>query len=83
LGERIASYVHMKTLYWVSRPFGSAQIIAIYDQYTGPSLYMVEPSGQVYVKFSEVNQIRDIMPVRLEKEGRLLKMKLKKLTLRN
>lgn len=48
LAERVAGEVHMHTLYWYLRPFGSTVMIANYDETTGPQLYMVEPAGQVY-----------------------------------
>lgn len=47
LAERVASYVHLCTLYWWLRPFGCGVILAGYDR-DGPQLYMVEPSGVSY-----------------------------------
>ncbi|KAI3891537.1 hypothetical protein MKW92_000247 [Papaver armeniacum] len=44
LAERVASYVHLCTLYWWMRPFGCGVILGGYDR-DGPQLYMVEPSG--------------------------------------
>ncbi|KAG0454332.1 hypothetical protein HPP92_025636 [Vanilla planifolia] len=44
LAERVASYVHLCTLYWWLRPFGCGVILGGYDR-DGPQLYMVEPSG--------------------------------------
>ncbi|KAJ7976507.1 Proteasome subunit alpha type [Quillaja saponaria] len=43
LAERVASYVHLCTLYWWLRPFGCGVIMGGYDR-DGPQLYMVEPS---------------------------------------
>lgn len=50
LAERVASYVHLCTLYWWLRPFGCGVILAGYDR-EGPQLYMVEPSGVSYRYF--------------------------------
>ncbi|KAF8370017.1 hypothetical protein HHK36_031956 [Tetracentron sinense] len=44
LADRVASYVHLCTLYWWLRPFGCGVILGGYDR-DGPQLYMVEPSG--------------------------------------
>lgn len=44
LSERLASYVHVFTLYWSVRPFGASALLAIYD-HDGPALYHIEPSG--------------------------------------
>ncbi|PPR90057.1 hypothetical protein GOBAR_AA30625 [Gossypium barbadense] len=48
LAERVASNVHLCTLYWWLRPFGCGVILGGYDR-DGPQLYMVEPSGISYV----------------------------------
>ncbi|PSR90100.1 Proteasome subunit alpha type-3 like [Actinidia chinensis var. chinensis] len=50
LAERVASYVHLCTLYWWLRPFGCGIILGGYDR-GGPQLYMVEPSGISYRYF--------------------------------
>ncbi|KAK6151391.1 hypothetical protein DH2020_014026 [Rehmannia glutinosa] len=50
LAERVASYVHLCTLYWWLRPFGCGVILGGYDR-DGPQLYMVEPSGISYRYF--------------------------------
>ncbi|KAF9675263.1 hypothetical protein SADUNF_Sadunf09G0013800 [Salix dunnii] len=50
LAERVASYVHLCTLYWWLRPFGCGVILSGYDR-DGPQLYMVEPSGISYRYF--------------------------------
>lgn len=50
LAERVASYIHLFTLYWSVRPFGSSTLIAGVDESGGvrtPQLYLVEPSGVV------------------------------------
>jgi 20S proteasome subunit alpha 7 len=44
LSDRIASYVHLFNMYWYVRPFGTATLLAVYDQ-EGPQLYLIEPSG--------------------------------------
>lgn len=48
LAERMASHVHMHTLYWYLRPFGCSVVMANYDEDLGPQLYMIEPAGTVY-----------------------------------
>ncbi|EFJ26434.1 hypothetical protein SELMODRAFT_270930 [Selaginella moellendorffii] len=50
LCERVASYVHLCTLYWWLRPFGTGVILGGYDR-DGPQLYMIEPSGVSYRYF--------------------------------
>ncbi|KAF3577896.1 hypothetical protein DY000_02034476 [Brassica cretica] len=50
LSERVASYVHLCTLYWWLRPFGCGVILGGYDK-DGPQLYMIEPSGISYRYF--------------------------------
>ncbi|KAK6120423.1 hypothetical protein DH2020_045837 [Rehmannia glutinosa] len=50
LAQRVASYVHLCTLYWWLRPFGCGVILGGYDR-DGPQLYMVEPSGVSYRYF--------------------------------
>ncbi|KAL8197770.1 hypothetical protein R6Q57_024211 [Mikania cordata] len=50
LAHRVASYVHLCTLYWWLRPFGSGVILGGYDR-GGPQLYMVEPSGVSYMSY--------------------------------
>lgn len=44
LADRVGQYVGAYTLYSSVRPFGISAIIASVD-YSGPNLYMVEPSG--------------------------------------
>ncbi|KAK6147800.1 hypothetical protein DH2020_018712 [Rehmannia glutinosa] len=51
LAQRVASYVHLCTLYWWLRPFGCGVILGGYDR-DGPQLYMVEPSGVSYEHIS-------------------------------
>lgn len=50
LCNRVASYVHLCTLYWWLRPFGSSAILGGFDR-EGPQLYMIEPSGVAYRYF--------------------------------
>lgn len=45
IAERIGMYVQAYTLYSSVRPFAASVIVASMDQYDGPQLYMVEPSG--------------------------------------
>lgn len=48
LADRIACYNQMHTMYSVYRPVGSTMIMACHDLMQGPTLWMVEPSGQCY-----------------------------------
>jgi 20S proteasome subunit alpha 7 len=49
LANRIAMYVHYFTLHGSLRPFGSAPLIAAYDEdVKSAELYMIEPSGLVF-----------------------------------
>ncbi|XP_042491069.1 proteasome subunit alpha type-3 [Macadamia integrifolia] len=50
LAERVASYVHLCTLYWWLRPFGCGVILGGYDR-DGPQLYTIETSGVSYRYF--------------------------------
>jgi 20S proteasome subunit alpha 7 len=49
LADRLAGHVHTNTLYWHSRPFGCAVLVASYDAEEGPQLHAIEPSGVCYV----------------------------------
>jgi 20S proteasome subunit alpha 7 len=51
LCDRLSSHVHLYTLYWHLRPFGSSVLLGSYD-HNGPALYMIEPSGTSWVCFS-------------------------------
>jgi 20S proteasome alpha/beta subunit len=51
LCDRLSSHVHLYTLYWHLRPFGSSVLLGSYD-YNGPALYMIEPSGTSWVSSS-------------------------------
>nr|WCZ58612.1 20S proteasome subunit alpha type-3 [Andalucia godoyi] len=44
LADRVASFVHVYTLYSSVRPFGVSTIMAAVDR-NGPQLFLVEPSG--------------------------------------
>eukprot|EP00775_Hariotina_reticulata_P013232 gene13232-13363_t len=50
LCERIASFKHMYNLYWWTRPYGVASLLATYDQ-AGPQLHLIEPSGVAHRYF--------------------------------
>jgi len=49
LSDRLGGHIHTHTLYWYLRPFGCALLLGMYDEASlgGPSLYSLEPSGQV------------------------------------
>eukprot|EP01015_Nassula_variabilis_P030725 TRINITY_DN679_c0_g1_i12.p1 TRINITY_DN679_c0_g1~~TRINITY_DN679_c0_g1_i12.p1 ORF type:complete len:249 (-),score=34.64 TRINITY_DN679_c0_g1_i12:94-840(-) len=44
LADRLGQFVHVNTLYYFYRPYGSAGIIGSYDA-SGPSLFMYESNG--------------------------------------
>jgi len=48
LSDRLAGHVHSNTLYWHSRPYGCAVLLASYDEVNGPQLYAIEPNGVCY-----------------------------------
>ncbi|KAJ0043333.1 hypothetical protein Pint_18385 [Pistacia integerrima] len=76
LAQRVASYVHLCTLYWWLRPFGCGVILGGYDR-DGPQLYMVEPSGVSYRYFgAAIGKGRQAAKTEIEK------LKLSELTCR-
>ena len=48
LGDRLASYMQMHTIYSSYRPFGTSLIVAAHDNMKGATLHMIEPSGACY-----------------------------------
>mmetsp|Transcript_9256 Transcript_9256/g.32156 ORF Transcript_9256/g.32156 Transcript_9256/m.32156 type:complete len:249 (+) Transcript_9256:199-945(+) len=50
LADRLASYLHLFTLYWYLRPMGAGVLLATYDK-DGPSLYLLETSGEAHRYF--------------------------------
>lgn len=44
LCDRVANFAHLFTLYWWTRPLGSAVLLGGYDR-EGPAIYTIEPSG--------------------------------------
>ncbi|EER19220.1 proteasome subunit alpha type 3, NTN hydrolase fold, putative [Perkinsus marinus ATCC 50983] len=53
LADRVAMFMHMYTLYWSVRPFGSTVLLGIYDEVEGPQLYGIDPSGTA-IKFKGI-----------------------------
>ena len=52
LADRLAHYVHYFTLHGALRPFGASMVLGCYEEdMDEASLYMVEPSGQVFKYF--------------------------------
>jgi len=67
LADRVASYVHLFTLYWSVRIFGVGALLACYDR-DGPALYMVEPSGHSFkYSGSAIGKGRQYAKTELEK----------------
>ncbi|KAL6530615.1 Phosphoprotein associated with glycosphingolipid-enriched microdomains 1 [Orobanche minor] len=87
LAQRVASYVHLCTLYWWLRPFGSGVILSGYDR-DGPQLYMVEPSGVSYRYFgAAIGKGRQAAKTRAPRPapqviGEIEKLKLSEMTCR-
>lgn len=51
MATRLAGYMHLHTMYWWLRPFGTSVLIGSYDQ-EGPQLHDIDPSGLSYVRSS-------------------------------
>ena len=51
LADRLAQFMHMNTLYLWARPYGCCVILVAFDEASGPSLYLIEPSGQCFGYF--------------------------------
>jgi 20S proteasome subunit alpha 7 len=67
LSERLASYVHLFTLYWSMRPYGVTAMLATYDA-DGPHLHVVEPSGNACQYFgTAVGKGRQAAKTEIEK----------------
>ncbi|KAF8062974.1 PAG1 [Scenedesmus sp. PABB004] len=67
LCERLASYKHVFNLYWYTRPYGVASLLAVYDK-AGPQLYLVEPSGVAHRYFgTAVGQGRQSVKTEIER----------------
>lgn len=67
LADRVASYVHLFTLYWSVRIFGTGALLACYDR-DGPALFNVEPSGQCFkYSGSAIGKGRQYAKTELEK----------------
>jgi 20S proteasome subunit alpha 7 len=46
--ERVSMYMHAHTLYSFVRPFGASMLVGTWDEFDGPQLYCLEPSGHSY-----------------------------------
>jgi|UniRef100_A0AC35GPD3 20S proteasome subunit alpha 7 len=67
LANSLAEYVHIFTL-GISRPFGASIFLTAYDQYRGPQIYLVEPSGLCYeYKAWSVGKHRQAAKTEIEK----------------
>jgi 20S proteasome subunit alpha 7 len=51
LADRMALQFHQKTVYASYRPHGTSAIFAAWDMMKGGSLWMIEPSGQMFQYF--------------------------------
>jgi 20S proteasome subunit alpha 7 len=48
LNERMASFIHMHTVYWTVRPFGCTALMGVHTR-DGYELYTLTPDGCSYV----------------------------------
>jgi len=51
LNERMASFMHLFTVYWTVRPFGCSALMGVHTR-DGYELYMLDPSGTSYRYFA-------------------------------
>ena len=58
LADRLASFIHLYTLYWSVRPFGASLLLAVADaptsgasQPSSASLFMLDPAGEAHRHF--------------------------------
>merc|ERR1711967_67403 len=51
LNERMASFMHLFTVYWSVRPFGASALMGVSGR-DGYELYLLEPSGQAFRYFA-------------------------------
>jgi 20S proteasome subunit alpha 7 len=58
LADRLASFIHLYTLYWSVRPFGASLLLAVADaptsgasQPSSASLFMLDPAGEAHRYF--------------------------------
>ena len=58
LADRLASFIHLYTLYWSVRPFGASLLLAVADvpaagadQPSSASLFMLDPGGEAHKYF--------------------------------
>jgi 20S proteasome subunit alpha 7 len=49
MAQRLAGYMHLHTMYWWLRPFGTSVLVGSYDN-DGPQLYDIDPSGLSFVR---------------------------------
>jgi len=52
LNERMASFMHLHTVYWTVRPFGASVLMGVHTR-DGYELYMLDPSGQAFRYYAE------------------------------
>lgn len=48
LKRRVAQYVQAHTLYSSLRPYGASVLLGSWNEFDGPELYCIEPSGLAY-----------------------------------
>lgn len=51
LNERVSMYMHAYTLYSAVRPYGCSVVMGTWNDYEGPQMYMLDPSGVSFVSY--------------------------------
>lgn len=57
LNERLSNFIHAYTLYSAVRPFGVSIVLASYDKHDGAQMYMIEPSGNSFVRMTPLSLV--------------------------
>merc|ERR1711988_1120979 len=67
LAERMGSFMHLFTVYWSVRPFGSSALMGVNSR-DGYELYLLEPSGTAYRYFATaIGKAKQAAKTELEK----------------
>jgi len=67
LNERMAAFMHMFTVYWTVRPFGSSALMGVKGR-KGYELYLLEPNGTAYRYFATaIGKAKQAAKTELEK----------------
>jgi len=68
LNERMAAFMHLYTVYWTVRPFGTSTLMGVHNKNGGYELYLLEPSGSAHRYFATaVGKAKQAAKTELEK----------------